>query len=324
MDVDEIIASMPKTMQHDIHMHLYAGLIDKVPMFSKTDQAFKLALMNRITSISVQAGFYIFRAHDAASELYFVKQGAVHVMSADETTTFVTLHSGSFFGEIALLEDCTRTATVKTAVDTELCVLSKPDFLAILGQFPAAAELIAQSVREKREADAKRKADEEEKARLRQKEDRADNAVTSLRSRLLGKRPFGSKNALAGESKLTLPGFSSIRRGHRSIVASMRSLTGGGGGGGGGGGAVGSRRQSVFGSKASVFNPPAALASQQTCSNDLTDPEAARAMTDGSSCSISSPSASERYAPKLPSVPVTPPATLKRGQSIATCEASGV
>ncbi|ORZ32519.1 cyclic nucleotide-binding-like protein [Catenaria anguillulae PL171] len=85
MDLDEIVNSLPSGMRRDILMHLYWSLIEKVPLFAKTDMAFKQALIERITMINVQSGFYVFKQGDTGTDLFLVKKGAVAIMSADET-----------------------------------------------------------------------------------------------------------------------------------------------------------------------------------------------------------------------------------------------
>jgi CRP-like cAMP-binding protein len=103
--------------------------------------------------------------------MYFLRQGNVQVLSADETKTFATLKAGSFFGEIALMEECRRTANVKTITDAQLCVLHKDDFHAILKEYPTMVDVFQRAVKEYRDVDKRRKEEREAEERKKKLEE---------------------------------------------------------------------------------------------------------------------------------------------------------
>ncbi|KAJ3360814.1 Kinesin-like protein kif27 [Allomyces javanicus] len=165
LDVEELFNSLPKTLRRDVCVHLYFGLINKVPLFKDTDERFKMALAERVTMINVRSKFYVCKAGDLGTELFFIRSGSVEILTADESKVIVTLQSGSFFGEVALLQDARRTATARTVGDTQLCVLRKDDFNAILKDHPDMAVHFERIVQERREADERRKQEAAERAR---------------------------------------------------------------------------------------------------------------------------------------------------------------
>jgi len=57
--------------------------------------------------------------------MYFISKGRVEILAQDKTLT--TLRTGDFFGEIAILFKCTRTASVKAIKFTHVFVLKKED-----------------------------------------------------------------------------------------------------------------------------------------------------------------------------------------------------
>jgi hypothetical protein len=59
MDVDGLWSDLPKALKQDVCVHLYYDLIAKVPLFKLAEDVFKVALSQRISTISVQAGFYV-------------------------------------------------------------------------------------------------------------------------------------------------------------------------------------------------------------------------------------------------------------------------
>ncbi len=69
------------------------------------------------------------RAGDVGDRFYLVSDGALEIVGAGVRAVAA---AGDFFGEIALLRDVPRTATVRALVDSELYVLSRADFLAAM------------------------------------------------------------------------------------------------------------------------------------------------------------------------------------------------
>ncbi|HVS51215.1 MAG TPA: ATP-binding cassette domain-containing protein [Opitutaceae bacterium] len=85
-------------------------------------------------------GSVIIRQGDLGDKFYLVRNGSVEVSKITDgrTDTLITLKQGSFFGELALLRDEPRAATVTAAEPAELLTLSKEIFLEVrknLGTF---------------------------------------------------------------------------------------------------------------------------------------------------------------------------------------------
>ncbi|ORZ32513.1 hypothetical protein BCR44DRAFT_33955 [Catenaria anguillulae PL171] len=99
-----------------------------------------------------------------------------------------------------------------------------------MSRFPAAAQLVALAAQERREADAKRKAEEDVKARIERERLEAERQqFPSLRSRLMSRgRPTASRTISgASQSKFTLPAaFMSLKRQRKSVAMSKTSLAG--------------------------------------------------------------------------------------------------
>jgi putative ABC transport system ATP-binding protein len=74
----------------------------------------------------------IIRQGDVGDKFYVIAKGRARIIvdSATGTRTEATLSEGNFFGEVALLRDQPRNATVEAEGDVEAYTLSKPDFLA--------------------------------------------------------------------------------------------------------------------------------------------------------------------------------------------------
>jgi signal transduction histidine kinase len=91
---------------------------------------------------SVAAGELVFSEGDEADGLYIVAAGLLRVFRMGETREEVeltTLTAGEMFGELALLEGGTRSASVRAVDDSRLSVIDRDAFLALLSARPAVA-----------------------------------------------------------------------------------------------------------------------------------------------------------------------------------------
>jgi MFS family permease len=110
-------------------------LIRDVPMFAPLSVAAKERVAAKLVPVSVHAGQVVIRAGDLGDRFYIVGDGELDV-SAEGLHT--AARQADYFGEIALLRDVPRTATVKALVDTRLYALRRDDFLAAVTGHEAA------------------------------------------------------------------------------------------------------------------------------------------------------------------------------------------
>jgi cyclic nucleotide-binding protein len=103
------------------------GLIERIPLFAPLSLVAKQRIATRLTPLDVQAGDVVLRAGTTGDRFYIIDAGSVEIDLGART-----IHSGpgDFFGEIALLRDVPRTATVRADRDTKLYALDREDFLA--------------------------------------------------------------------------------------------------------------------------------------------------------------------------------------------------
>jgi MFS family permease len=109
--------------------------IDQVPMFAPLSVAAKERVAANLVPVSVSAGEVVIRAGDPGDRFYIVDKGELDI---DAGGLHVIAHHADYFGEIALLRDVPRTATVTAAVDSELYALQRDDFLAAVTGHSAA------------------------------------------------------------------------------------------------------------------------------------------------------------------------------------------
>ncbi len=84
-------------------------------------------------------GDVLFQEGDAPDGLYLIRRGSVTISRtiAGREVVLSYLSAGNYLGEMALLSDSPRTATVKAAVTTEAVVLGAKAFKDVIGRNPA-------------------------------------------------------------------------------------------------------------------------------------------------------------------------------------------
>ncbi len=88
-----------------------------------------------LSPLTFDAGETIIKAGDMGRDMYYICQGEVNVLGADGST-LGTMREGQTFGEISLLLNEPRSATIKAARQCALFVLKYGDYLRVTKDFP--------------------------------------------------------------------------------------------------------------------------------------------------------------------------------------------
>jgi CRP-like cAMP-binding protein/ferredoxin-like protein FixX len=102
----------------------------RVPMFSRLSPVERLELTTLLKPKHYPRGSIVVRQGTPSDGLYIIEVGQV-VIERDEQPV-ASLDEGDFFGEMSLLSDEPRNATVQTLTPTDILVLSAADFRDLL------------------------------------------------------------------------------------------------------------------------------------------------------------------------------------------------
>lgn len=111
------------------------------------------------SSVELQSGQILFKQADPGDGLYWIESGLLVVLQGrlDEPRLLTFRHPGQVVGEIALLENIQRTASVAAVANTQLRYLSKEKFQGLLSQIPGFGveimRLLSSRLREVKPAD---------------------------------------------------------------------------------------------------------------------------------------------------------------------------
>ena len=84
----------------------------------------------------------MFTQGDEGNSVYFINNGQVKVYTNDEEGNQNTIRyqgPGEYFGELALIDEQPRSATVETTADSDFTIVSKLDFKECLSEYPSLA-----------------------------------------------------------------------------------------------------------------------------------------------------------------------------------------
>jgi voltage-gated potassium channel len=134
------------------------SMVARVPLFNTLPAAEIVEIMRYLNSMSVEPGEMIVHKGDVAHSMYFIASGEVTVEIPGQP---VALGEGAFFGEIALLKQAKRSATVRAVTRTKLLVLDGADLRNLMERKPEIGEAIKRVAHDRAEqgrADKPRKA----------------------------------------------------------------------------------------------------------------------------------------------------------------------
>jgi F-box/leucine-rich repeat protein 7 len=127
-------------------------LIDRIrnfPLFQATPESFLAEVGLHLRPQLHAANDYIVTEGDDAKAMYWLVRGAVSVTSRDGESVHAELKPGAFFGEIGVLMDRPRTATIIARTRCLLVVLTKENFRKILPRFPDVERAIREEALER-------------------------------------------------------------------------------------------------------------------------------------------------------------------------------
>jgi ATP-binding cassette, subfamily B, bacterial len=129
-----------------------ASRLQAVPLFAQLDGDLLAALSQRLSMERYPAGDVIVNEGDVGDKLYIIHKGQAEVLAYDRTgqqRPLNVLRDGDYFGEVALLRDIPRMATIRALTPIQLYSLNKEDFNTLVAAVPGLREVLEQTMNER-------------------------------------------------------------------------------------------------------------------------------------------------------------------------------
>ena len=135
-----------------LHKDAKVDLLKGVPLFAGCSKADLQRIASLADELDLGAGATLIREGERGREFIVIVDGSVDVTRKGKTLR--TLGSGDFIGEIALVADVPRTATVTASSPVRLLVITDRAFKSLLERTPSMATKVLQSLGERLHSDA--------------------------------------------------------------------------------------------------------------------------------------------------------------------------
>jgi CRP-like cAMP-binding protein len=113
-----------------IRLRFKIHLVEKVPLFAGLSQKEYSLIARSVHEVEFPEGTRLVTAGEPGGELFVIIEGNAVVTTRLGRTAL--LKAGDFFGEMSLIDDAPRSATVDATTPIRLLVLKKQDFWSVL------------------------------------------------------------------------------------------------------------------------------------------------------------------------------------------------
>ncbi len=135
-----------------LHRDAKIDLLAGVPLFGGCSKAELQRIASLADELDLGEGATLIREGERGREFIVVAEGTVKVTRGSKHVR--DLGPGDFIGEIALVADVPRTATVTSTSPVRLLVVTDRAFRGLLEQMPSMATKVLQSLGERLHSDA--------------------------------------------------------------------------------------------------------------------------------------------------------------------------
>ena len=124
-------------------------LVSSVPLFKGLDVTEIAEIVSLLTPSTVPPNYAVIKLGEKAEGMFFIISGQLEV---ELTTQSITLEKGEFFGEMGVLDDSPRTATIVSLTECKLLELKAEDLQHLMDTHPHIQDTINNVMEQRREA----------------------------------------------------------------------------------------------------------------------------------------------------------------------------
>ncbi len=124
-----------------------AARLESIPLFAGLSRKERQRVAQRADEVDVAPGKHLVREGEFAYEFFAIEEGTAEVVRGDQYLT--DLGPGDFFGEMGLIDNAPRSASVIATSPITAVVMTGPDFRQIDRELPEVAKKIRKAIEER-------------------------------------------------------------------------------------------------------------------------------------------------------------------------------
>jgi CRP-like cAMP-binding protein len=129
---------------------MFEAQLKDVPFFSHLSKRQLAAVAQLTDEVDVEPGRVLAREGDVGQEFFVIIDGTAEVLRGD--SPIAELGPGEFFGEMALIEEERRVATVRAISPMRVIVMTRQSFRSIDQTIPEVNQAVTEAIKERRAA----------------------------------------------------------------------------------------------------------------------------------------------------------------------------
>ena len=148
-DLDKFLAMISPSLRQRVTHHIFNNSIGNNEVFKGQDHALESLILPHLKIKLFMPEEEIIRQSEQAKSMFFISKGECDVLVLDSTKEVCItriLEKGEYFGEISLLKNTARTATVQSKNYITLAELDNEYFRALCHQYPSIKQAMERKI----------------------------------------------------------------------------------------------------------------------------------------------------------------------------------
>jgi CRP/FNR family cyclic AMP-dependent transcriptional regulator len=124
----------------DANSKRVVSVVSEIPIFDRLDGDELTILIQHMGYLQLEEGEKLFEEGDEGDHVFFVSSGAVDVLKHvddDESVALTCLRKGRSVGEMAMIDQLKRSATIRARERSNILCMSRSQFDDLLARYPA-------------------------------------------------------------------------------------------------------------------------------------------------------------------------------------------